>query len=180
MTIQQSSSPIGCEGNYANHSPLHRGIMDLFNHACIRTMWTHGNYQYDIEHAYIRFCLFWKIPQKFTKEVLIQQSTRRSTFLQNPFYFRQHSFCPALIGHYNEVIMSAMASQITSPMIVHSTIYTMRKSKKPSKLRVTGLCAGNSLVTGEFSAQRASNAENVSIWWRHHGDLAHSTLYVDV
>ena len=27
---------------------------------------------------------------------------------------------------------------------------------------------GNSPVTGEFSAQRASNAENVSIWWRHH------------
>ena len=39
---------------------------------------------------------------------------------------------------------------------------------KTSKLRVTGLCEGNSLVTGEFPAQRASNAENVSIWWRHH------------
>ena len=43
-----------------------------------------------------------------------------------------------------------------------------RRSKKTSKLRVTGLCVGNSLVTGEFPAQRASNAENVSIWWRHH------------
>ena len=42
------------------------------------------------------------------------------------------------------------------------------RSKKTSKLRVTGLCAGNSPVTGEFPAQRASNAENVSIWWRHH------------
>ena len=40
--------------------------------------------------------------------------------------------------------------------------------KKTSKLRVIGLCAGNSPVTGEFPAQRASNAENVSIWWRHH------------
>ena len=38
-----------------------------------------------------------------------------------------------------------------------------RKSKKTSKLRVTGLCAGNSPMTGEFPAQRASNAENVSI-----------------
>ena len=34
------------------------------------------------------------------------------------------------------------------------------------KLRITGLCAGNSLVTGEFPAQMASNAENV--WSRHH------------
>ena len=44
-----------------------------------------------------------------------------------------------------------------------------RRSKKTSKLRVTGLCAGNSPETGEFPAQMASNAENVSIWWRHHG-----------
>ena len=43
-----------------------------------------------------------------------------------------------------------------------------RRSKKTSKLRVTGLCARTSPVTGEFPAQRASNEENVSIWWRHH------------
>ena len=42
-----------------------------------------------------------------------------------------------------------------------------RRSKKISKLRVTGLCAGNSPVTGEIPAQRASNAENVSIWRNH-------------
>ena len=42
-----------------------------------------------------------------------------------------------------------------------------RKSKKTSKIRATGLCVGNSPVTGEFSALRASNAENVSIWWCH-------------
>ena len=46
-----------------------------------------------------------------------------------------------------------------------------RRSKKTSKLRVTGLCAGNSPGTGEFSAQMASNAENVSIWWRRHYDV---------
>ena len=44
-----------------------------------------------------------------------------------------------------------------------------RRSKKTSKLRVTGLCAGNSPVNGGFPPQMASNAENVSIWWRHHG-----------
>ena len=43
-----------------------------------------------------------------------------------------------------------------------------RRSKKTSKLCVTGLCEGNSPVTGEFPTQRASNAENVSIRWRHH------------
>ena len=44
-----------------------------------------------------------------------------------------------------------------------------RRSKKASKLHITGLCGRNSPVTGEFPSQRASNAENVSIWWRHHG-----------
>ena len=43
-----------------------------------------------------------------------------------------------------------------------------RRSKKNSKLRINGLCEGNSPVTGVFPAQRASNAENVSIWWRRH------------
>ena len=38
------------------------------------------------------------------------------------------------------------------------------RSKKTSKLRVTGL----SQVAGEFPAQKASCTENVSIWWRHH------------
>ena len=42
------------------------------------------------------------------------------------------------------------------------------RSKKTSKLRVTGLCAGNSPGTGEFPAQMTSTAEDVSIWWRHH------------
>ena len=70
--------------------------------------------------------------------------------------------------HYDDVVMGAMASQITSLTIVYSTVYSDADQKKTSKLRVTGLCAGNSPGTGEFPAQMASNAENVSIWWRHH------------
>ena len=70
--------------------------------------------------------------------------------------------------HYNDVIMSAMASQITSLTIVYWSVYSRCRSKKTSKLCVTGLCEGNSPVTGEFPTQKASNAENISIWWRHH------------
>ena len=47
-----------------------------------------------------------------------------------------------------------------------------RRSKKTSKLRVTGLCVGNSPGTGEFPAQMASYAENASIRWRHHARRA--------
>ena len=40
-----------------------------------------------------------------------------------------------------------MASQSTSLTIVYSTVYSRRRSKKTPKLRITGLRAGNSLVT---------------------------------
>ena len=63
--------------------------------------------------------------------------------------------------------MGAIASQITSLTIVYSTVYS-GADKKTSKLLVTVLCAMNSPGTGEFSAQSTSNADNVSIWWRHH------------
>ena len=46
-----------------------------------------------------------------------------------------------------------------------------RRSKKTSKLRDIGLCEGNSPVAGEFLALRASNVENISIWWRHHAPV---------
>ena len=43
-----------------------------------------------------------------------------------------------------------------------------RRSKKASKLRVTGPCAGITPVIGELPTQMASNWENVCIWWCHH------------
>ena len=43
-----------------------------------------------------------------------------------------------------------------------------RRSNKTLNPRITDLCAGNSPVTGEFPAQMASKAEDISIWWRHH------------
>ena len=51
-----------------------------------------------------------------------------------------------------------------------------RRSKKTSKLHVTGLCTGNSPLTGEFPTQRASSVENVSIWWCHHGSIKYITI----
>ena len=70
------------------------------------------------------------------------------------------------------------ASEFSSILLVHFVwLYPhdcllnrlfRRRSKKASNLRVTGLCAGNSPMTGVFPAQMVSNAENVSVWWRHH------------
>ena len=55
-----------------------------------------------------------------------------------------------------------------------------RRSKKTSKLRLTGLCVGKSPGTDEFPAQMASYAENVSIWWRHHGMFMVVIHYNDI
>ena len=43
-----------------------------------------------------------------------------------------------------------------------------RRSKKTLKLRIAGLCQGNFTGDRWIPRQRGSNAENVSIWWRHH------------
>ena len=65
-------------------------------------------------------------------------------------------------NHYNDVIMGAIASQITSLISVYSTIYSgAHQRKHQSSLSLA-------FVPGEFPAQMANNADNVSIWWRHH------------
>ena len=56
-----------------------------------------------------------------------------------------------LVAHYSDVMMRAMASQITGVTIVYSTV-CLGADMKTAKLRVTGLCEGNSLVTGDFPA----------------------------
>ena len=62
--------------------------------------------------------------------------------------------------------MGAMPSQITGVSIVCSAVCSGadQKKKKTSKFRVTGLYG----ETGGLPSQRASNAESVSIWWRHY------------
>ena len=65
--------------------------------------------------------------------------------------------------------MGDMASEITSLIIFYLLNRLFRRRlKKILKLLATDLCAWNSPMAGEFPAQMASNAENGTIWWRHH------------
>ena len=75
--------------------------------------------------------------------------------------------CNEESSHYGEVIMGAITSNHQPHDCLLNRLFRC-KSKKISKLRVTGLCAGNSPGTGEFPTQMDSNAENVSIWSSHH------------
>ena len=54
-----------------------------------------------------------------------------------------------------------------------------RRSKNTQALRHWPLC-GEFTGSGEFPTQRASYAENVSIWWRHHGDDLPREINVDL
>ena len=82
-------------------------------------------------------------------------------------------YLKTLWGPLHKVIMSMMASQISSISIVCSAICSgtdikkkkKKKKKTTSKPSVTGLCDGNPPVTSGLSSKRASNIEKVSIWW---------------
>ena len=80
------------------------------------------------------------------------------------------------------VVMGAIASQITSPTIVYSTVYSDADQRKHQSSASLAFVRGHSPGTGEFSAQMANNAEKVSIWWRHHvnGYIGFSCLPVSM
>ena len=74
----------------------------------------------------------------------------------------------ALISHYSDVIKGAMASQITSVSIVYSTVCSGGNQRNHQSSVSLAFVRRIHPVTGEFLAQKASNVENDSIWWRHH------------
>ena len=74
----------------------------------------------------------------------------------------QHNPWSCITLHWGRWRLKSPASRLFSEPFVQA------QKKQTSKLRVTRLCGGNSSVTGEFPTQRASNAENFSIWWLHH------------
>ena len=65
----------------------------------------------------------------------------------------------------SDVIMIPMASQMSSHKIVYSTVYSRSDQRRHQ-----------SSASLDFVAQRASNAELVSIWWRHHAFRAYISL----
>ena len=76
--------------------------------------------------------------------------------------------------HYNDVIMSAMASLITSVSIACLTVCSGGDQRKHQTPRHWPLCGE---FTGDRGIQKASNTENVSISWRHHESRSTIILY---
>ena len=112
-------------------------------------MWRHCNryswsYEVLLVHC-MQFCF-----------QIISVALHRMARSSGTFYFGmiRDDLTIAWALHYGDVIMGTIASQITSLAIVYSTVYSgadQRKHQSSASL-----------------AQMASNAENISIWWRHH------------
>ena len=84
------------------------------------------------------------------------------------FNFSFFSLHPRCSEHYIDVIMTTVASQITS-LAVFTQLFIQTQMKENIKAPHHWPLCGEFTGTGKFPAQRASYAENVSIWWRHHG-----------
>ena len=74
--------------------------------------------------------------------------------------------------HYNDVIIGVIASEIPSFTIVYSIVYSGADQREHLS------SAPLAFVRGKFPAQMASNAENVSIWWRHHEYFSFATKWM--
>ena len=72
------------------------------------------------------------------------------------------------IYHYNDVIMSPMACPKSLAFRLFAKPFVQTQSREYIKTPRHWFCEGNPTGTCGYHSQRASNAENVSIWWRLH------------
>ena len=150
--------------------------MDKRTSSCL-SQWSHSNIKLIV--IYEQFCVefqryhsLWNFTQNF---VPIHWKDKQFIEIENLKAPACTHFTSSLWAHkwffyYDDVIMSAMASQITSVSIAWSTVLS-GTDQGNIKSRVIGLCEGNTPVTVGFPSQRVSYEENVSIWWRHHVDM---------
>ena len=82
------------------------------------------------------------------------------------FIMDQYILC---FYHYIDIIMSLIASQITSISIVCSTICSDIDQRKHESSMSPAFVAGIHQLTNGFPSLGASNMGNVSIWWFHYG-----------
>ena len=103
---------------------------------------------------HVDFCVWTNRPLLLAKGVECSKLLHRKPFLK----------------HYADIIMTTMASQITSLTVVYSTVYSDTDQRKHQS------SASLAFVWG--SHRDRCYAENVSIWWRHHDTKGN--LYLQV
>ena len=112
-----------------------------------------------------RFCVFFVVSQKRNAEETSELSVIWNVMRSMWSYCITDNTAPKRTLQWRHNERDGVSNR--QPYDFFTQAFIQAQIKKTSKLRVTGLCDGNSPVTSEFSAQRARNAENVFIWWRH-------------
>ena len=104
---------------------------------------------------------------RFRRRLIHLERSLETTIAQVHWF--PSNFFAVMIGcpHYRDGKMGPMASLITDVSIVY-LYWTVclgadKKIKTPRHWPLR-----REPITSGFPSQRASNAENVSIWWRHH------------
>ena len=83
-------------------------------------------------------------------------------------YFASISWYVIPRNHYNDDIMGTIVPQITSLIIVYSTIYSGADQRKPPKLRVTGLCVWNSSHKWPVTRKMSSFDDVIMVFARYY------------
>ena len=73
-------------------------------------------------------------------------------------------------NHHSDAIISAMASRITGVSVVCPTVCSGADQRKHQSSASLTFMRGIHRWRAKLPSQMASNAENVSIWWRHRDD----------
>ena len=89
-----------------------------------------------------------------------------------------HIMMKCLGNHFTDVIMSAMASQITSVYTVCSTVGPGADQRKHQSSASLTFAWGIHRWPVSSPHKKANNAENVSIGWRHR-DFLHMAFWIE-
>ena len=82
-------------------------------------------------------------------------------------YIAMYRSSKVYMPHYSDVIIGAVASQIISFTIVHFTVYTGADQRKHQSSASLAFVWGIFRWPVNYQHKMASNAENISISWRH-------------
>ena len=107
----------------------------------------------------------------------ISSSTRCVT---SETYFCSKRMASSVPYHYNDVIMGAMTSQITSLTIVYSIVYSGANQRKHQSSESLAFVRGIQRWQMNSPHKWPVTCQNVSIWWRHHASMDFLLNAIDV
>ena len=162
---------------------IHKWVKFHDNPSLVRGLW----FEKPLRCKYIHNCMRCRV---------IPMHEQRNDVIKS--YVKKHGRCFCIIQYANhcvisigmtgekvtipqilncDVIMSAMASQITRLTIVYSPVYSGADQRKHESSVSLAFVRGIHRWPVYSPHKRVSNVENVSIWWRYHDEDQWQTFH---